>query len=315
MGTLGGLLASVEDVFTRARARTRAAVLVALGAAAAAALGVILSSSGHRTASAAHAHDSRATPSRASSPATNTAPNRAATNLEPSGESAQIRRLIALRKPVYCGGSRGKEVALTFDDGPGVYTRLALRKLRAAGVPATFFLVGRNLGLVPGAPRRERELGMVGDHTFTHPLLPLLPAAQAEAEIVRAKEAIERASGGPVFLFRPPYEAMNAGVESIVHAHALLEILWDVDSQDSLHGNYSEIAHKAIAGLKPGTIVLMHENHGQTIRALPYVFAALRRLHLRAVSIPELLTDDPPSVALLNAGIAGCGLGKVPKGD
>ena len=106
-----------------------------------------------------------------------------------------------------------------------------------------------------------------------------------------------------------------ASVESIVHARALLEILWDVDSQDSLRGDYAEIAHKVIAGLKPGSIVLMHENHGQTIRALPYIFAALRRLHLRAVSIPELLTDDPPSLAQLNAGFTGCGLAIAPKGD
>ena len=317
LGALGGLLAGLEELsaHTHARARARAAVLVALTAAAAAALAIALSGTGHGTANTAHAHHSRAGEGAASAPTASTDRKGAATNLEPSGESAQIRTLIALHKPVYCGARGGHEVALTFDDGPGVYTRLALRKLRAAGVGATFFLVARNLALVPGAPRSERELGMVGDHTFTHPVLPSLPAAQAKAEIVRAKEAIERASGGPVFLFRPPYEAMDASVESIVHAHALLEILWDVDSQDSLHGDYAEIAHKVIAGLKPGSIVLMHENHGQTIRALPYIFAALRRLHLRAVSIPELLTDDPPSFAQLGAGFTGCGLGTAPKGD
>ena len=35
------------------------------------------------------------------------------------GESPEIRRLIALGKPIYCAGARGDEVALTFDDGPG----------------------------------------------------------------------------------------------------------------------------------------------------------------------------------------------------
>jgi peptidoglycan/xylan/chitin deacetylase (PgdA/CDA1 family) len=196
-----------------------------------------------------------------------------------------------------------------------VYTRLALRKLRAAGVSATFFLVGRNLQLLAGAARTERELGMVGDHTFDHPLLTTLPPAAARSEIVRAREAIARASGGPVFLFRPPYGAMDATVASIVRAQALLPILWDVDSQDSLTGNYAQIAHKVIAGLRPGTIALMHENHGQTIRALPYIFAALRRRHLRAVSITQLLTDDPPSAAQLERGWSGCGLSVGPKGD
>jgi peptidoglycan/xylan/chitin deacetylase (PgdA/CDA1 family) len=95
-------------------------------------------------------------------------------------------------------------VALTFDDGPGVYTGLALRKLREAHMHATFFLVGRNLELVPAAPREERALGMVGDHTWTHPYLPGLSLGEAEEQVVRTQTAVARASGGPVFLFRPP---------------------------------------------------------------------------------------------------------------
>jgi len=228
--------------------------------------------------------------------------------LEATGESPEVRKLIALGKPIYCAGPHGDAVALTFDDGPGVYTRLALHKLRDAHVHATFFLVGRNLGLVPGAPREERALGMVGDHTFTHPYLPGLSPSEAESEVVRTQSAVARASGGPVFLFRPPYGAMDSALEGMVRSHGLLEILWDVDSQDSLRGDYAEIAHKVIAGLKPGSIILMHENHGQTIRALPYIFAALHRRHLRTASVPQLLTEDPPSRAELDAGWSGCGL-------
>jgi peptidoglycan/xylan/chitin deacetylase (PgdA/CDA1 family) len=307
------VLAGIAEVLARTRTRrARAAVLLAL-AAATIALAVALASSGHGAARTARAGAATATSRSVRHPGA-PAPARAP-SLETSGQSREIRRLIALGKPVYCGGHRGNEVALTFDDGPGVYTRIALRKLRAAGVGATFFLVGRNLGLVAGAPRAERALGMVGDHTFDHPLLPALAPAQAESEIVRARAAIARASGGPVFLFRPPYGAMNARLESIVRRHSLLEILWDVDSQDSLRGNYEQIASNVIAGLRPGTIALMHENHGQTIRALPYILDALRRRHLRAVSVPRLLTDDPPSVAQLDGGWSGCGLTTVPRGD
>jgi peptidoglycan/xylan/chitin deacetylase (PgdA/CDA1 family) len=104
-------------------------------------------------------------------------------------------------------------------------------------------------------------------------------------------------------------------LESIVRRHSLLEILWDVDSQDSLHGDYAAIARKVIAGLRPGTIALMHENHGQTLRALPYILHALRRRHLRAVSVPRLLTDDPPTLAQLGGGWSGCGLQAPPRGD
>ncbi len=223
-------------------------------------------------------------------------------------ESSVVRGLAARGRPIYCAAPRGNEVALTFDDGPGPYTRLVMAKLRKHGVKATFFVVGRNVPLIAGAIRQERVLGAVGDHTFTHPLLTALPLSQATAEIVRTQKLLERSSGAPVFLFRPPYGAHNAAIDSLARAHGLLEILWTVDSADSLGANYAQIERTVIAGLRPGAIILMHENHGQTVRALLSVFAALQRKHLRAVSVPQLLSDDPPSLAQLRAGGLGCGV-------
>jgi peptidoglycan/xylan/chitin deacetylase (PgdA/CDA1 family) len=230
-----------------------------------------------------------------------------------AGEPAEVRRLIALGKPIYCAAPRGNEVALTFDDGPGPYTQLMIDKLRKHGVRATFFVVGRNIPLVAGPSgssivREERTIGAVGDHTFTHPLLTSLSPVQAEGEIVRTQRALVHASGGPVFLFRPPYGAHDAQVDAIARAHGLLEILWTVDSRDSLGAGYAQIERNVISGLHPGAIVLMHENHGQTIRAMLSIFAALRRKHLRAVSVPQLLRDDPPPAAQVRAAGGACGI-------
>jgi peptidoglycan-N-acetylglucosamine deacetylase len=227
-----------------------------------------------------------------------------------SQESAEVRKLIALGRPIYCARQRGNEVALTFDDGPGPYTRLVLAKLRKHAVRATFFIVGRNIPLVPGATRQERALGAVGDHTFTHPLLTVLPRAAADTEILRTQVALARSSGARVFLFRPPYGARDAAIDAVARAHGMLEILWTVDSADSLGANYAQIERNVIGGLRPGAIILMHENHGQTVRALLAIFAALQRRHLRAVSVPQLLTDDPPSTAQVMAGGRGCGIGR-----
>jgi peptidoglycan/xylan/chitin deacetylase (PgdA/CDA1 family) len=218
-----------------------------------------------------------------------------------------VRSLIELGRPIYCAARRGNEVALTFDDGPGPYTRLVLAKLHKHGVSATFFDVGRNIPLLPSALRRERDQGALGDHTFTHPLLTALAPGEAEAQIAGTKTALERASGGPVFLFRPPYGGRDGRIDQIARAHGLLEVLWTVDSADSLGANYAQIERNVIGGLSGGAIILMHENHGQTVRALLAIFAALQRRHLRAVSVPQLLTDDPPSAAQVRAGGAGCG--------
>jgi peptidoglycan/xylan/chitin deacetylase (PgdA/CDA1 family) len=293
----------------RVRARRRGAAL-ALSLLAAGLLVLALTSGGGSRARARQAAGAAAKPANGAPASSAGGGSRAAAPEAGAGsqESSAVRSLVALGRPIYCGGRHGDEVALTFDDGPGPYTRLMLAKLRKHGVRATFFLVGRNLGLVAGAPREERTLGAVGDHTFTHPLLTGLAPADAEREIVRTQAAVARSSGGPVFLFRPPYGARDATIDGIVRAHGLLQILWTVDSADSLGANYAQIEHNVIAGLRPGAIILMHENHGQTVRAMISIFAALARKHLRAVSVPQLLTDDPPSTAQVRAGGSGCGL-------
>jgi peptidoglycan/xylan/chitin deacetylase (PgdA/CDA1 family) len=278
----------------------RRAIVVAVLAAAAVLAAVLLGGGGHAhgrpaLASAPRAHTRRARGSGAAAPA------------HAIGPSSEVRSLIALGKPIYCGARRGNEVALTFDDGPGPYTRLVLAKLHKHNVPATFFDVARNIPLLPGATRREAVTGGLGDHTFTHPLLTALAPAEAESEIARAQAALEQASGTPVFLFRPPYGGRSERIDEIVRAHGMLEILWTVDSADSLGADYAQIERNVISGMHGGAIILMHENHGQTVRALLGIFAALQRLHVRPVSVAQLLADDPPSAAQVRAGGAGCG--------
>jgi len=198
-------------------------------------------------------------------------------------------------------------VALTFDDGPGVYTQLAVKKLRQHHLRATFFLVGKEIRAYPQLVPLEEPVADFGDHTMTHPFLPALaPSAMAE-EIAAAQTLIERTVRRPIVLFRPPYEGRTAAIDREVTALGMLEILWNVDSQDSLGDtNYLGIERNVLAGLRPGSIILMHENHGQTIRALPTIFAALARRKLRAVTVPELMKADPPSLAQLRRGPSGC---------
>jgi peptidoglycan-N-acetylglucosamine deacetylase len=221
---------------------------------------------------------------------------------------AAVERLAAEGLPLFCGGHSKRMVALTFDDGPGPYTRLAIDKLRKHHLRATFFLVGKQIRANPGLAPLERLVGVVGDHTMTHPFLPALPRAEMVQEIAGAKALIEHVTAQPVVLFRPPYEGRTPAIEREARALGMLEVLWNVDSGDSLGANYAGIEHNVLAGLHPGAIILMHENRGQTIRALLTIFAALARAHLRAVTIPELVEEDPPSPAQLRAGGHGCGV-------
>jgi peptidoglycan-N-acetylglucosamine deacetylase len=227
---------------------------------------------------------------------------------------AAMARLMHSGRPIYCGGAHRPYAALTFDDGPGPYTPLALRILRRAHVPATFFLVGRNVAPFRSSARREARRYALGNHTFTHPMLTALPAGAILSELTRTSAAIRRRTGYSVHLFRPPYEAHDATVDALARHLGLLEILWNVDSGDSEGANYAHIARRVKRGLSNGAIVLMHENRGQTIRALKFlILPALRKRDLRLVTVPRLLALDPPSAAQLRRGRNGCRYHAVPR--
>jgi peptidoglycan/xylan/chitin deacetylase (PgdA/CDA1 family) len=228
--------------------------------------------------------------------------------LETAEQVAAVRRLAGYGLPLFCAGGSKRMVALTFDDGPGVYTHLAIKKLRGYHMEATFFLVGKEIHAWPGWAQREKRYAVFGDHTMTHPFLPALPKPPMLQQIVGAKALIERTVGEPVVLFRPPYGGRTPAIQHEVTSLGMLMVLWNVDSADSLGANYARIEQNVIAGLRPGSIILMHENRGQTIRALPTIFAALSRRHLQAVTVPQLVAEDPPSLAQLRAGGAGCGV-------
>jgi peptidoglycan-N-acetylglucosamine deacetylase len=225
-----------------------------------------------------------------------------------SAGRAEIARLAQYGLPVYCGGTHGNEVAFTFDDGPGVYTHFALKKLTQAGERATFFVVGKSIDAWPGWLPKELKIAAIGDHTAHHLLLTSLSPDEMKSEIQSTKQQIEHDSGQPVDLFRPPYGGLNATVDQTAKSLGLLPIMWTMDSRDSLGAEWNGIIQNVDAGLHPGSIILMHENRGQTIRALTTLLPELKRRHLRSVSLPELFATDPPTLAQLRRGPEGCGI-------
>ena len=221
----------------------------------------------------------------------------------PLGDDARRSSLPTLAergRPVYCGGGRGRYVALTFDDGPSRYTPRVLALLGRAGAHATFFVVGDRVRYWRGLVRAELERNAVGNHTWSHARLPGLSRRATYAEIARTQSAVVRTTGMRPILFRPPYELTSATATRITRALGLAIVLWSVDSGDSRPGATSDdVARTVIAGLKPGAIVLMHDIRPAAVEALPRILRALRRRRLHAVTVPELVALDPPGHAQL----------------
>jgi peptidoglycan/xylan/chitin deacetylase (PgdA/CDA1 family) len=224
-----------------------------------------------------------------------------------AAESEALGRFAALGLPIYCGGGSKPYVALTFDDGPGPYTEQTLSLLRTAGAKATFFSVGKKLEYFPDAPRMELAAGAVGNHTWNHVDLRGATAQRLADEVGATRDALAEATSGAVHLFRPPYGAHDASLDQYLRYHDMVEIMWSAESGDSAGAPPSVVLANTVAGLRPGAIILMHENRGSTLSMLPQILDAVAAKGLVAVTVPYMLAYDPPTEAQLRAG-GGCGV-------
>ncbi len=192
---------------------------------------------------------------------------------------------------VYNGARAAKVVALSFDDGPWSDTPAFVAELERERVPATFFLIGRQVPGHGALLRRELADGdALGNHTFTHPFLTR--TGDAQSQLADTNAAIEQASGYRPCVFRPPYGDVNAGVVATALAQGLTTVVWDVDPSDYTRPGAGAIAARVLAGVRNGSIVLMHDGGGprdQTLAALPRIVAVLRARGYTFATVPELL--------------------------
>jgi peptidoglycan-N-acetylglucosamine deacetylase len=212
-------------------------------------------------------------------------------------ESRAIDSVLAYTPAVVSGGPTGNEVALTFDDGPGPYTERLVAMLNRLHVKATFFAVGSQERYFSQGTLDELRSGdAVGDHTETHPMMASLSPHDQHEELFEQMARIELLGPRPR-LFRPPYGSFDATTFKELHHLHLLMVLWSVDTADYTMPGVQTIVQRALAGAKPGAIILMHDAGGdrsQTIAALPAIVKGLRARGLRPVTVPQLLLDDPP---------------------
>jgi peptidoglycan/xylan/chitin deacetylase (PgdA/CDA1 family) len=213
-------------------------------------------------------------------------------------ERRAVGSVLAYTSFVKRGGDRGRDIALTFDDGPGPYTPRVLDVLERFHVPATFFAIGEMERYFSGSTIRELHDGdVVGDHTETHPAMALLSAHNQHEQLLEQIAHIELLGALRPTLFRPPYGSFDATTMLELRSLRLLMVLWSVDAGDYLRPGVHQIVRRVLAGARPGAIVLLHDGGGdrsQTVTALPRIIGRLRERGFHLVTVAQLLAEDPP---------------------
>jgi peptidoglycan/xylan/chitin deacetylase (PgdA/CDA1 family) len=218
---------------------------------------------------------------------------------ETAAENAAINRTLAFTPYVRLAGSQHREIALTFDDGPGPYTPEVLSILERHNVPATFFEVGvLERYFYASTADIVADGDVIGDHTEGHTPMSKLSPRDQRAQLLEDASALERQGASFPRLFRPPYGLWNAATLTLLRHERMLMVLWTVDTNDYRRPGVRAIVRAAVAGARPGAIILLHDaggNRSQTVAALPQIIAALKRRHYRLVTVPRLLLDNPPA--------------------
>jgi len=193
-------------------------------------------------------------------------------------------------------GSR--RIALTYDDGPNdPHTLRLLEVLAKHDVRATFFLIGCYVQQRPEIAREIVQAGhIVGNHTFTHPLLIFKREAEIREEISQCRAALQDAIGQDSNLFRPPFGGRRPAVLRVVRELGLEPIMWNVTGYDWNAPQASVIERKVAKQVRGGDVILLHDgghkqmgaDRSNTVTATDHLIARYKSEGYEFLSIPQM---------------------------
>ncbi|KAF9570317.1 hypothetical protein EC968_001982 [Mortierella alpina] len=211
-------------------------------------------------------------------------------------------------------------LALTFDDGPHIYTEELLDILHKEDVKATFFINGNNFHLIydynSTVQRAYREGHQIGSHTWDHAdlrnltkkeileemtKLPLLPLYGMVAFAVDV--ALLNIIGVRPIYMRPPFGYVNGLVRRTLADAGYEMVVWDMNTGDATGSTvaesravYDSVLSRCGETKKPGHIALQHDTHESTVQILtPHAIRRAREYGFKLVTVAPV--PGPENIA------------------
>ena len=179
-----------------------------------------------------------------------------------------------------------KMVALTYDDGPSIYTPRILKTLKENNSVATFFVVGNRVPMYSDTVKKAYDMGCeIGNHTYEHKSLPNLSETEVKRQISKTNKEVKKAIGEKPVIMRPTGGATNANVKQWV---GMPSIIWSIDTLDWKTRNADSTRRAVLNRVKDGDIVLMHDLYSATATASETIIPELVRRGYQLVTVSEL---------------------------
>jgi peptidoglycan/xylan/chitin deacetylase (PgdA/CDA1 family) len=195
----------------------------------------------------------------------------------------------------YCNGTTTeKEIAITFDDGPTIFTQKILNTLAEHEATATFFVIGKN---IQGNERILKQMiaegHTIGNHTFSHSFFIDFKSASAfKNELNQTADAVYNVTGKRLQFFRPPYGVTTPNLAKAAKALGYKVIGWNIRSLDTTKDSEEITFNRVKQQLKPGAIILFHDTSDKTNKVLKQTLLHAKEKGFKIVGLEQLLKQN-----------------------
>ncbi|MEN2414480.1 polysaccharide deacetylase family protein [Flavobacterium mesophilum] len=184
-----------------------------------------------------------------------------------------------------------KKIALTFDDGPSIYTLEILKLLKKYNAKATFFCIGKNIEAHPEILQKVIDEGhLVGNHSYSHStFFDFYTAKQITQELQKTNKLLEKFTSKKINFFRPPYGVTTPSIRRALKITGHKVIGWNIRSLDGGTTNQELILNRIKKRVSPGGIVLLHDTGSHSVSVLEQFLQFLQQNQYEVISVEELL--------------------------
>jgi peptidoglycan/xylan/chitin deacetylase (PgdA/CDA1 family) len=190
------------------------------------------------------------------------------------------------------GGLAEKKIAITFDDGPHAeFSARILDLLKENNIPATFFMIGKNItGNEFILKRAAAEGHILANHSYSHSFFIDLKSKTAWMDELKQTSAlISSITGKQVRWFRPPYGVTTPHLAAAAKELDYDIIGWDVRSLDTTADDAGKILERVTSQVKPGSIILFHDTSAKSLEVLKQTLNFTAKNGFKIVSAEEIL--------------------------
>lgn len=189
---------------------------------------------------------------------------------------------IADQEPIYSVDTEEKVVSLTFDVNWAEKDNLPriLDVLDKYNVKGTFFIIGKWVNDSEENSSKLKEIkergNEIGSHSYIHPMFTKINYARMQDELRKTDDIIEECTGEKPKVFRFPSGDYNKECLQKVRSLGYMAIQWDVDSVDWKELGADVEYNRVMKGVKPGSIILFHNNAKYTPDNLDRIIKELK---------------------------------------